>query len=66
MKMNKSVQFPAKSSPSGHKSNGRMLPSERNSGQKNHMSIAQNCVPGAGSPTPTQALKGARGKLGDM
>ena len=48
------------------KSNPEKLPSGRNEGQKNHLDIAQNCVPGPGSPVPTQASKTARGKLGRM
>lgn len=51
-------------SPTGHSSNSDKLPSGRNAGQKNHMDIAQNCVPGPGSPMPTQASKTATGKLG--
>ena len=46
------------------KSNPDMLPSGRNAGQKNHLDIAQNCVPAPGSPVPTQASKTARGKIG--
>lgn len=48
-----------------HRSQSDKLPSERNPGQKNYMSIQQNCVPAPGSPVPTQASKTARGKLGD-
>ena len=46
----------------GHKSQSSTLPSERNPGQKSHLSIEQNCVPAPGSPVPTQAPKNAPGK----
>ena len=62
-RMNKSVTYPAKSSPVGHKSNSPKLPDGRNSGQKKFTEIQQNYKPAAGSPNPTQAAPGARGLI---
>ena len=45
-----------------HKSNSATLPSGRNEGQKDHMSIAQNHVPAPGSPVPTQSPVRSNGK----
>ena len=60
-RMNKSVMYPAKSSPGGHKSNSSVLPDGRNAGQKNFLDVPKNYSPAAGSPTPTQSSPGAKG-----
>ena len=54
-------KFGRENAAAGHMTNSETLPDGRNAGQKNFLSIQQNCVPAPGSPMPTQAPKGARG-----